>query len=82
MSKFISNKSCDMCHKIEKGLTQMRVGNTTHYLCYECMTVFAFDVVEFAAHNLRNEFESKGYTIKSEYDGFEIKRKEDKDSLN
>ena len=75
MSRFISNKSCDKCGKIEVGLTEMRVGKTNHYLCYDCMTVFAFDVVEFAAHNLRNEFEAKGYTIDFTNDGFEIKEK-------
>lgn len=78
MSQFISNKSCDMCHKIETGLTEMRIGKTTHHLCYKCITIFAFDVVEFASHNLNNEFESEGYTIRSDYDGFEIKRKVNK----
>lgn len=69
MSRFILNKSCEMCGKIEVGLTEMRVGKTKHYLCYDCMTVFAFDVVEYAAYNLRSEFEEKGYTINCDNDG-------------
>lgn len=69
MSRFISNKSCEMCRKIEVGLVEMKVGQTTHHLCYNCMTEFSFDVAEYAAHNLRNEFESKGYTIEHMNDG-------------
>lgn len=60
MSKFISNKSCEMCSKIEVGLTEMRVGKTNHYLCYDCITIFAFDVIEYASHNLRKELEKAG----------------------
>lgn len=78
MSKFISNKSCDMCHKIEVGLTEMKVGKTTHHLCYDCITKFAFDVIEFAANNLNKEFESKGYAIIYDNDGsYMIKRKQE-----
>ena len=66
MSKFIVNQSCDMCHKIELGLVKMTIGNTEHHLCYKCMTIFTFDVVEFASHNLREEFTQEGYTINSE----------------
>ena len=74
MSKFVSNKSCEMCHKIETGLVEMRVGKQPHYLCYDCMAVFAFDVIEYAAHNLRKEFEAKGYTIECTNDsGFIVK---------
>ena len=76
MSRFISNKSCDMCCKIEKALTEMRIGKTTHHLCYNCMTVFAFDVMEFAAHNLSKEFEAEGYTINSRNGGYTVQRKE------
>ena len=77
MSRFIINKSCDMCRKIEVGLVEMVVGKTKHHLCYNCITVFAFDVVEYAAHNLRTEFEEKGYTINCDNDGgYEIKRME------
>lgn len=72
MSRFILNKSCEMCGKIEKGLVEMRVGKTKHYLCYDCMAVFAFDVVEYATHNLRSEFETKGYTINCDNDGVYI----------
>lgn len=76
MSKFISNKSCDMCGKIEIGLTEMRVGKTKHHLCYNCITVFAFDIMEYAACNLKTEFEEKGYTIDFDNDGgYVIKRK-------
>lgn len=63
MSKFISNKSCEMCHKIEVGLVEMRVAKTNHYLCYNCMTKFAFDMFEYAALNLREEFKLGGYDI-------------------
>lgn len=73
MSRFVSNKSCEMCHKIETGLTEMVVGKIKHYLCYKCMAVFAFDIFEFASHNLRNEFEAEGYTIDSEYGGYTVK---------
>lgn len=77
MSRFISNKSCDMCCKIEKALTEMRIGKTIHHLCYNCITVFSFDVMEFAAHNLSKEFEAEGYTIDFDNDGgYVIKRKE------
>ena len=79
MSKFISNHSCDMCGKIEVGLTEMRVGKTKHHLCYNCITVFAFDVIEFASHNLNKEFEEKGYTINTINDGVVIKKKGDEE---
>ena len=77
MSRFISNKSCEMCHNVEVGLAEMRVGNTHHYLCHNCMAIFAFDAVEYAAHNLREEFKRKGYTINATNDeGFVIKKKD------
>lgn len=78
MSRFITNKGCDMCHKIEVGLTKMRIGKKKVHLCYNCITVFAFDVIEYASHNLRNEFEEKGYTFDIDNNGgYIIKRKED-----
>lgn len=77
MSRFIINKSCDMCHKIEVGLVEMKVGKTIHHLCYHCMTVFAFDVIEYASHNLTKEFEENDYTINIDNNGgYIIKRKE------
>lgn len=76
MSRFITNKSCDMCHKIEIGLTEMTVGNTKHHLCYDCITKLAFDMVEFASMNLRNEFKEKGYIIETDNNSGFIIRKE------
>lgn len=63
MSRFIKNKSCDMCKKIEIGLIEMKVGDTVHHLCYDCITIFAFDVIEFASLNLTKEFDKKGYNF-------------------
>lgn len=76
MSKFIINKSCDMCHQIEKGLTEMKIGNTKHYLCYDCMAKLAFDVIEFASMNLKKEFKKEGYTICTDNNCGFIVRKE------
>lgn len=76
MSQFITNKPCDMCGKIEVSLTEMTVGKTKHHLCYKCITIFAFDIVEYAAHNLRTEFEQQGYTFEFDNNGgYIIKRK-------
>ena len=63
MSEFISNKSCEMCKKIETGLTEMRIGSTKHYLCYKCLATLSLDMIEFSAHNLRDEFKANGYNI-------------------
>jgi hypothetical protein len=82
MSKFIRNKSCDMCRQIEKGLTEMEVGKTKHYLCYECMAKFAFDVIEFASMNLTKEFEKEGYTICTDNNYGFIVRKENANESN
>jgi hypothetical protein len=49
-----------MCHKIEKGLVEMKVGDTTHFLCYDCMTKFAIDVMDFARFNLGEELGKRG----------------------
>lgn len=76
MSYYISNKSCDMCNKIEVGLVEMKVGKTKHHLCYSCITEFAFDIVEYASLNLRDEFIERGYTIDSDDEcGYIIKKK-------
>lgn len=75
MSEFISNKSCEMCKKIETGLTEMRIGSTKHYLCYKCLATLALDTIEFSAHNLRNEFEANGYNIsKTNEQGYVIEK--------
>lgn len=77
MSRFILNKSCEMCHKIETGLVEMRVDKTNHYLCYNCMTSFTLDIIDYASHNLREEFKTKGYTIECTNDaGFIIEPNE------
>lgn len=77
MSRFISNKSCEMCHKIETGLTEMRIGKTNHYICYHCAANFIFDALEFAALNLRREFNNDGYDIIVTMDGgIEVSKKE------
>lgn len=77
MSRFIINKSCNMCKRIELGLTEMTVGDKALHLCYDCMTTLAFDMIEFASMNLENEFEKKGYTISCDNNsGFIIKKKE------
>lgn len=60
MSQFISNKSCDMCNKIEVGLTEMRVGKTKHYLCYPCMAIFASDILDYARMNLTEKVNEYG----------------------
>ena len=76
MSRFISNKSCDMCHKIELGLTEMTLGNTKHYLCYDCLAKLTLDMVEFASMNLENEFKRLGFAITCDNNGgFIISRK-------
>lgn len=69
MSDFIVNKSCEMCRKIETGLVEMSVGKTKHSLCYDCMAIFALDIMEFAAHNLKNEFSRYGRAINFTNDG-------------
>lgn len=47
MSRFIRNRSCEMCGEIQFGLIEMKVGDTKHYLCYPCMAKFTTDVLEF-----------------------------------
>lgn len=75
MSEFITNKSCDMCRKIEVGLTEMKIGPSKHHLCYNCISTLALDIIEFASHNLRNEIEAKGYTItKTNEQGYIIEK--------
>ena len=69
MSKYISNQSCQMCRQIEKGLTKMQIGNTTHHICYDCMANLTLDMIEFAVHNLSKEIASKGYEIELSNDG-------------
>ena len=63
MSKYIINKSCDMCHKNEIALTEMTIGNTKHHICYDCMLDFAIDVMNFAQLNLREELDKAGIVI-------------------
>lgn len=60
MSSFIKNKSCEMCRKIEVGLTEMTVGSTKHYLCYSCIATFINDVLEYANMNLTKHTDEYG----------------------
>lgn len=77
MSKYVINKSCAMCKKAERGLTEMTVGDTKLHLCYDCIAKLTFDMIEFASMNLRDEFEKYGYEISSDNNGgFIIKKKE------
>ena len=66
MSKYVANQSCKLCHKIEKALCTMTVGDTKHHICYDCMPHFVLDLVEFAEHNLREEMSNLGVEIKVE----------------
>lgn len=73
MSSFITNKGCEMCHKIEVGLTEMRVGSTKHYLCYPCMANFATDVLEFANNNLTKHTDDFGNIYFTDRDQEDLK---------
>lgn len=76
MSKYITNKGCDKCRKIEVGLTKVKFGKIKHHLCYDCITEFALDTIHYAATNLRTEFEQCGYMINFDNNGgYEIRRK-------
>ena len=63
MSKYIINKRCDMCNKIEVGLTELTIGNIKHHICYDCMPDLVVDFVNFAKANLQDELRNLGYNI-------------------
>lgn len=44
MSKYVINKGCCVCGKIETGLAEMTVGKSKHTLCYKCMYEFIEDL--------------------------------------
>lgn len=55
MSQFVSNKSCDICGDIEKGLVELRIGRTNHYICYKCMHILAYDIRDFVLYNYNDD---------------------------
>lgn len=76
MSAYITNKGCDKCHKIDVGLVKISCGKMKNHFCYDCMTNFTLDLLDYAAHNLHNEFNQRGYDISMDNDGgYAIKRK-------
>lgn len=63
MSKYMSNMSCEICHKIEKSLCKIRVGKSEHFICYDCAAIWCADIADFAIINLHDELKNLGIEI-------------------